>query len=534
MSAVFGPTFWTVPGRSIPMFANVGNHGLSRSDAACVTPPSQSVCHPHIQNWPQPTAVATSAGSYKVDTYAPTTYGTTQANLPSLWYAFDAGVARIYMLETAWPDNNVGTAPAPGGYANDYQTHWKPGTPEYDWLKADLAAHPGGVKFAVFHKPLVSDTSSKNEASDTWLRSDGPAGNQSLEALLATNGVAMAFNGHAHTYQRNAARVGGNPSLISYVTGGGGAPSESLTGLASNCSPEDKYAIAWSPSGGTGSSCPPGQHVPTSAAQVFHFLKVTVNGTIITVAPTNSLGATFDVQTYNVGSAASSGFTVDGFGGLQPFSVGGAPPLAKPTGGPYWGATGFDIARGVALLPDKTGGYVLDGWGGLHPFGIGSNLAPPKPTGGPYWVNQDIAKGVSINPDGKGGYIVDGLGGLHGFAIGSNPVPPKPVDGPWWPTMNIARGVAMRVGGGGYVVDGFGGFHPFTANGSKAPPAVNGPYWIGQDIVRGVTTTTDGAAGYLADLHGGIQTFDIWKKASAVTASTGWWPAWDIARGIGL
>jgi hypothetical protein len=38
--------------------------------------------------------------------------------------------------------------------------------------------------------------------------------------------------------------------------------------------------------------------VPTSIAQVFHFLLVTVDGGTVNVAPTNSLGQTFDVQTY--------------------------------------------------------------------------------------------------------------------------------------------------------------------------------------------------------------------------------------------
>jgi len=40
--------------------------------------------------------------------------------------------------------------------------------------------------------------------------------------------------------------------------------------------------------------------VPTDDAQVYHFLKVTVQGTSVTVAPTDSLGRTFDVQTYTV------------------------------------------------------------------------------------------------------------------------------------------------------------------------------------------------------------------------------------------
>ena len=39
--------------------------------------------------------------------------------------------------------------------------------------------------------------------------------------------------------------------------------------------------------------------VPTSDAKVYHFLKVNVSGTTVTVTPTDSTGATFDPVTYN-------------------------------------------------------------------------------------------------------------------------------------------------------------------------------------------------------------------------------------------
>ena len=49
---------------------------------------------------------------------------------------------------------------------------------------------------AVFHYPLYSDQ--KHENSDTFLQ--GPS---SLQGLLDQYGVKLAFNGHAHIYQRN-------------------------------------------------------------------------------------------------------------------------------------------------------------------------------------------------------------------------------------------------------------------------------------------------------------------------------------------
>jgi hypothetical protein len=534
MSAVFGPSFWTVPGRSIPMFAAIGNHGFERADSACVAPPSIAACHPHIANWPQPTAVATSSGRYTVDAYGPTKYGTTAANMPSLWYAFDGGTARFYVLETAWPDNNKGSAPTPAGYANDYEAHWKPGTAEYEWLKADLATHPGGLKFAIFHKPLQADTSSANEASDTWLRSDGPAGNLSLESMLARNGVAIAFNGHAHIYERNTPHSA--DSLVSYVTGGGGAKPESVGGGTLSCSANDAYARSWSFTTSSGKACPstgPGAVAPpTSAAQAFHFLKVSVNGLQVKVDPTDSTGAVFDSQTYNFSAAPGSGYTVDGFGGLHPFSVGGAAPLGATTGAPYW--NNVDIARGVALLPNKTGGYVLDGWGGLHPFAINGGPMPPKPTGGPYWVGWDIAKSIAINPNGKSGFVMDGWGGMHPFSIDGTTMPTKPADSPYWQGFNIARGVTLLKGGGGYTADGWGGLHPFTINNATAQPVPAAAYWQGWDIVRGVTVTSDDGAGYTIDGYGGLHGFVITKTPPLLTASSGYWPNRDIARGGSL
>lgn len=273
-SAIFGPQFWAGVGASLPAFPAVGNHGLARSDAV----------HPQFGNWPQDAAVAGSNGRYQMDTYC-CPNGSASASYPSAWYAFDAGAARFYVLDAAWADLNLGTGTP---YSNEYQSHWTPTSPEFLWLQADLAAHPSGLKFAFFHYPLYSDQPS--ESSDTYLQ-----GNGSLEGLLASNGVDLAFSGHAHIYQRSSAATGpGRLSLPSYVTGGGGGQAQS-TGT---CSANDRYAVGWSYTNNRGTACGVAP-VPTSAAQVYHFLKVTIAGSKVTVTPTNALGQTFDVQTYN-------------------------------------------------------------------------------------------------------------------------------------------------------------------------------------------------------------------------------------------
>jgi Calcineurin-like phosphoesterase len=269
MGAIFGARFWPVPGASVPLFTAAGNHGLS------------GTAHADLTNWPQDVAVASSGGRYQNDLYC-CVNGSTSTNYASAWYAFDAGPARFYVLTSAWGDTNPGTASV---YANDYAAHFAPGTPEYSWLLADLQSHPSGLKFAFSHYPFYSDD--KSQGSDTFLQ-----GSSSLEGLLAQYGVNIAFNGHSHVYERNLASADGYP--FTYITGGGGAVLESI----GPCHPFDAYGIGWSPSKLKGTKCGSAP-TPTSATQVFHFIKVTVSGTSVTVAPTDELGRTFDVQTYS-------------------------------------------------------------------------------------------------------------------------------------------------------------------------------------------------------------------------------------------
>ncbi len=273
ISSIFGPSFWAVPGRSVPLFASSGNHGITSTTASRST---------EQVNWPETTAAATSGGKYVQETYC-CVNGTASSTYPSSWYAFDVGTARFYVLQADWADGNPGNATV---YANDYAAHWSPNSAEYQWLAADLAAHPSGLKFAFFHYPLYSDQKAQN--SDTFLQ--GP---NSLEGLLARNNVSIAFNGHAHIYERNAPT--GPGTFPSYVTGGGGATLQPVA--EAGCSAFDAYAIGWSPTKSKGSRCGAAP-VPDSASRVFHFLKVSVNGSTVTVTPTDELGRTFDVQSY--------------------------------------------------------------------------------------------------------------------------------------------------------------------------------------------------------------------------------------------
>ncbi len=274
ISAIFGPSFWKVPGASLPIFPIMGNHGISSPDTN----------HPYLLTWPQDRAVAMSGGRYSKETYC-CLNGSNSAAYPSAWYAFDAGGARFYLLQTAWDEVNIGTA---SEYQMDYDYQWTPSSAQYQWLQADLASHPSVVKFAFFHYPLLADN--PQEPTDTFLLGAG-----SLEGLLKQYGVDIAFTGHAHIYERNLASANGVPN---YVTGGGGA----TPGTLGTCTSLDAYAIKFTDTGKACGAAP----VPTSAGQVYHFLLVTVNGVNVNVTPINSLGQSFDVMNYNASAGSET------------------------------------------------------------------------------------------------------------------------------------------------------------------------------------------------------------------------------------
>jgi hypothetical protein len=151
---------------------------------------------------------------------------------------------------------------------------------------------------------------------------------------------------------------------------------------------------------------------------------------------------------------------------------------------------GFDIARGIAVMPDGKGYAILDGWGGVHTFGSAKSL-PPSPG---YWPGWDIARGITITSDGRGYGVLDGWGAIHtrGNAPTGSPV--------FFTGWDIARGLAFAPDNRGtYVLDGFGGVHTMgTAEFHGAP------YWRGWDIAKAMTLSTDGRGYAVLDGFGGV------------------------------
>ena len=90
-----------------------------------------------------------------------------------------------------------------------------PGTPQYEWLEADLAANTAACTIAYFHHPVLS----------IGVQGDTPR----LDAvwkLLSDNGVDIALTGHEHNYQRwvslDRDLLADSDGITQFVAGSGG------------------------------------------------------------------------------------------------------------------------------------------------------------------------------------------------------------------------------------------------------------------------------------------------------------------------
>jgi hypothetical protein len=232
-------------------------------------------------------------------------------------------------------------------------------------------------------------------------------------------------------------------------------------------------------------------------------------------------------------NASAGALVLDGWGGLHFTGIGAARTSPGVTGAPYW--KGWDIARGVAVVPGGGYGLVLDGFGGLHPFALGSNAVPMSPTATAYWRGWDIARAVAVLADGTGGFVLDGYGGLHWFSIGESVHPPAVYGVPYWRGTDVARGIALMPDGtGGFVVDAYGGLHWFSIGAHRGAPGVSGaPYWRGWGIARGVSILPDGTGGYVIDAWGGLHWFSIGARhAAPVLHGAPYWRGWEVARDV--
>ena len=95
-------------------------------------------------------------------------------------------------------------------------------------------------------------------------------------------------------------------------------------------------------------------------------------------------------------SSSGSGYVLDAYGGFHPFWSAGAtaPPSMAMYG--YW--NGQDIARGFWFMPGSTAGassgYSLDAYGGIHPFTSPGEPLPANLSQYAYWAGRDLAKAL--------------------------------------------------------------------------------------------------------------------------------------------
>jgi 3',5'-cyclic AMP phosphodiesterase CpdA len=102
-----------------------------------------------------------------------------------------------------------------------------PGSPQLEWLRSDLAAHPASCTLAYWHHPLFSSGGNGNTPNmrDVWRILDGADAD-------------VVLSGHDHTYERFAPQTADGSfdarGIRSFVVGTGGAPLYGMPMMRSN------------------------------------------------------------------------------------------------------------------------------------------------------------------------------------------------------------------------------------------------------------------------------------------------------------
>jgi len=139
----------------------------------------------------------------------------------------------------------------------------------------------------------------------------------------------------------------------------------------------------------------------------------------------------------------TGGYTLDAYGGLHPFALGTNAMPPSIGNNAYW--AGWRIVRGVALNPTSTttavSGVTLDGYGGVHPFTSAGTPGSVNPAG-PYF-GWDISRAVVLSSASTAaqpqGWVLDGYGGLHAFGGA-----PFVAQGAYWSNFDIAVSLIGR------------------------------------------------------------------------------------------
>ena len=142
------------------------------------------------------------------------------AHGPGGYYSYDLGGWHVIALNSAICSPYYG---APCG----------PGTPEYEWLKADLAAHPNSAfpcTLAYWHHPLFDWEKYQN---NHWIQSFDLDRSKPFWKLLYAAGADVVLTGHNHNYQRYAPQTPKGvydpvSGIVQFIVGTGGRNTNNL------------------------------------------------------------------------------------------------------------------------------------------------------------------------------------------------------------------------------------------------------------------------------------------------------------------
>jgi hypothetical protein len=129
------------------------------------------------------------------------------------YYSYDVGTWHVVALNSECSDTSSSSTP--------YRSDCDAGSPQEQWLRADLAAHPAQCTLALWHHPLLS---SGIESSNGAVRP--------LFQALQDYGVDVLLTGHDHGYERFAPMDAdvtrdGEHGVRQFVVGTGGKNHES-------------------------------------------------------------------------------------------------------------------------------------------------------------------------------------------------------------------------------------------------------------------------------------------------------------------
>jgi len=134
-------------------------------------------------------------------------FGTANFGYPNGYYSYDLGTWHIIVLSSMWPPYN------PAGF--DF------GSPQEQWLKADLAAHPAMCTLAIWHHSrFFSPTASPDTGVTDWVRA--------FWVDLYNAGADVVVGGHFHQYERFAPQdpdgnLDSQTGIREFIAGTGGA-----------------------------------------------------------------------------------------------------------------------------------------------------------------------------------------------------------------------------------------------------------------------------------------------------------------------